>query len=212
MLYFHKTPSFFFRVFPKQTWHLDRLEKNIFLTFDDGPTSFQDEIVSILESYKIKATFFLVGENVEKNPQRLEDLLDRKYPVGNHTFNHLNGWRVPANTYLENIRKCDEILEKYGARTKLFRPPYGKIMPNVNRKLLKAGYQTVMWDVLSGDFDSKLDSTKALNQLSKVTSNGSIIVFHDSEKFKKKTLEILPPFIEMMLDRNQNFRGLEGGS
>ncbi|MCO4291845.1 polysaccharide deacetylase family protein [Solitalea sp. MAHUQ-68] len=182
-----KTPYFIKKLFPSLTWNYPRTEKVLYLTFDDGPipevTPF---VVEQLKKYGAKATFFCIGDNVRKHPEVFELVKKNGHSIGNHTFNHLNGWHTQTNEYLKNIQKCQELTKSY-----LFRPPYGKIRPTQILDL-KKHYKIVMWDVLSGDFDLKLTPEECLENVIKHTENGSIIVFHDSLKAEPRLRHTLP--------------------
>lgn len=185
MLYFTKTPQIIKRIFPKMIWSIPTTEKVIYLTFDDGPTTNITEwVLETLDKYNAKATFFCIGKNIEKHPALFKKILHKGHAVGNHTNNHLNNWKTSKKTYLKDIVQCQETLDKFNTKTntKLFRPPYGKIMPKTARKLHKRGYKIVMWDVLSGDFDQSISKGKCTENVLGNTTSGSVIVFHDSVK------------------------------
>src|SRR5690606_5871370 len=131
----------------------------IFLTFDDGPIPVVTEnIQNLLKSYNIPATFFCVGENIKKNPRIFEKLIEDGHAIGNHTYNHLNGWKTPLDDYMENVLKCEELTQSL-----LFRPPYSAITPKQIKALQKNNFKIIMWDVITGDFDQKITPEKCLN-------------------------------------------------
>jgi peptidoglycan-N-acetylglucosamine deacetylase len=184
-------------------WQMPGDSKTIYLTFDDGPVAdVTPEILNILDSFGIKATFFCVGENITKNPDIFKMILEKGHTTGNHTFNHLNGWKTHSNKYIENIHKCDQFHE-----TNLFRPPYGRIKPSQILKLKKK-YKIIMWSVLSGDFDLKTSPEKCFENVLHYTKPGSIIVFHDSIKARKKVIYTLPLFLKHFLDQGYSFKTL----
>jgi peptidoglycan/xylan/chitin deacetylase (PgdA/CDA1 family) len=181
-------------------WRMDKNEPAIYLTFDDGPIPELTEwVLDVLKKYDVKATFFCVGDNILKNPHIFERIKQEGHQVGNHTFNHLKGWKVTQSNYLENIEKC-QLLTK----TNLFRPPYGRIKKN-QYKLLAENYKIVFWDVLSYDYDIFMTPKKCLENSIKYTRNGSIIVFHDNIKAQKNLKFVLPHYIEHFLKLNYKF-------
>ncbi len=190
-MYLVKTPDFIQNLFPGFTWRIPNPGKNIFLTFDDGPIpEVTPWVLDLLDEYDAKGTFFCVGDNIKKNPEIFREVKDRGHSVGNHTFNHLNGWATDNVTYLRNIRKADR-----SVKSELFRPPYGRIKPS-QAKFLSRHYRIVMWDVLSGDFDPEISKEQCLQNVIKNTTEGSVIVFHDSLKAEEKLRYVLPKVLE----------------
>lgn len=183
-------------LYPNFVWRKPSDEKKIYLTFDDGPIPEVTEFVlETLEKYRAKATFFCIGDNIGKNPSIFQQILKDGHSVGNHTFNHLRGWATEDVTYLENVVKCQTEIQKNGHRTKLFRPPYGRIKRKQANALLP-DYEIVMWDVLSGDFSQNLSPEIVLKKTIKHTEAGSIILFHDSIKANERMSYALPRFLE----------------
>ena len=178
----------------------------IYLTFDDGPipeaTPF---VMSVLEKYNAKATFFCIGDNIRKHPEIFQKLIEVGHAVGNHTFNHLKGWKTDDEVYLENFRLCDSL-----TRSRLFRPPYGRIKRSQISKLKDGfpGLKIIMWDVLSGDFDLNLSPEKCLRNVLKATEAGSIVVFHDSLKAFERLEYVLPRALEYWNKRGYSFERL----
>jgi peptidoglycan/xylan/chitin deacetylase (PgdA/CDA1 family) len=185
-------PSFLLRkIYPKAIWRIPTKEKKIYLTFDDGPIPVVTPwILDLLKKSEIKATFFCVGENVVKNANIYQRILDEKHALGNHTYNHLNGWNSHSKTYIKNVKKCDEVMH-----SKLFRPPYGRAKKSQIEHLSNQ-YSIIMWDVLSGDYDKNTSPEKCLKNVIKGVRNGSIIVFHDNIKAQKNVEYALPKFID----------------
>ena len=172
----------------------------IWLTFDDGPEpSVTPWVLETLEKYRAKATFFCVGNNAAKHPSIIENILKAGHAVGNHTYNHLNGWQTDTQVYLSDIEKCDSILN-----TPLFRPPYGKIKP-LQLRQLKEKYSIIMWSLITYDFDADLDKEKCLENVLNKTKNGSIVVFHDSLKAKERMQFVLPRMLEYFSKKEYNF-------
>lgn len=207
MSYWVKSKSWMKWLFPKHVWKIDIMEKKVFLTFDDGPTP---EITHwVLEQLKIhnaKATFFCIGNNIKKYPEIVTQILNENHAVGNHTFNHLNGWKTITEEYLKNIEMCQKELEDGSFTTynlqpniyNLFRPPFGKIKPSQSRKLRALGFKIIMWDIISFDFDSEVSKEKCLENVLKNIENGSIIVFHDSDKAWKNLEFVLPKTLQFL--------------
>ena len=188
MFYFIRNP-FVLRQWYKKSllWRIPDVKKEIFLTFDDGPTpELTLHILEILKSYGAKATFFCVGENVQRYPKLFNQILNEGHGVGNHTFNHLNAWETDRSLYLENVEKAAEFIP-----SKLFRPPYGRITPKLIERL-KINYRLVMWTVLSGDFDVDTNAEQCFENATAKTETGDILVFHDNIKAKGNVLDALP--------------------
>ncbi|MFI2742064.1 polysaccharide deacetylase family protein [Zhouia sp. PK063] len=191
-LYLVKTPKLVKKATPSLTWDITTNEKEIYLTFDDGPTpEVTPWVLQQLQKYNAKATFFCIGKNVKTNKTLYEQLLNEGHSVGNHTQNHKNGWKVNTNNYFENVHIAEEVIT-----SNLFRPPYGKITPAITKKLLQRKYKIIMWDVLSADFDSTISKEECLNNVLKNTKKGSIVVFHDSVKAFKKLEFVLPKVLQ----------------
>ena len=204
-LYPIKTPEFIQRLYPDYLWRFSSQEKNIYLTFDDGPTpEVTDFVLEQLKLYNAKATFFCIGKNVKKNPELFSQISKEGHSVGNHTYNHLNGWKISGNTYLSNINVAQK--EIGNQERKLFRPPYGKIRKSQARVLQNKGYQIVMWDVLSGDWDAKLSKENCLQNILGKTTKGSIVVFHDSKKAEKKLKYVLPKVLKHFSKKGYSFK------
>lgn len=185
-------PSYFLKkIYPSAVWRMDSSIKKIYLTFDDGPIPVVTSwVLDTLKAHSVKATFFCVGENIQKHPDIYKRIADENHSTGNHTFNHLNGWNTDTNRYMQNIEKCDQMMN-----TKLFRPPYGKLKSSQIKRIRKH-YTAIMWDVLSGDFDKNTSPEKCLENVKSATRNGSIVVFHDSVKASENLYYTLPRFIE----------------
>jgi peptidoglycan-N-acetylglucosamine deacetylase len=186
-MYLVKTPKLMQALMPSHLWQVDTPNRSIFLTFDDGPIpEVTPWVLDQLAAHNAKATFFCVGENVAKHPVIYERILAEGHAVGNHTYNHLNGWHTDTAPYCHNIRQCAHVV-----KSELFRPPYGRTTAG-QRKYLQRHYRTVMWDVLSGDFDPALTPDDCLRHVMDNTERGSIVVFHDSLKAEEKLRHVLP--------------------
>ena len=186
------------------TWHIPTSEKVLFLTFDDGPIPEATPwVLDTLRTYGAKATFFCVGDNVRKHPAIFHQLLAEGHAVGNHTFNHLKGWKTNTLDYLENVDQCNEIVS-----SPLFRPPYGSLKPSQTR-MLKSRYRIVMWDVLSGDFDPSISPEECLQNVMDNIQPGSIVLFHDSLKAADRMRFALPQVLEKLSEEGWRFERME---
>jgi peptidoglycan/xylan/chitin deacetylase (PgdA/CDA1 family) len=193
-MYLVKSPWWLKMLYPQLVWNKSRLDKTIYLTFDDGPIpKITPWVLEVLKTYQAKATFFCIGDNIEKHPEVFSQLKADGHSIGNHTQNHLKGWAVTDDMYLDNIQQCSKWI-----KSNLFRPPYGRIKRSQIQKLKfkNQKLEIVMWDVLSGDFDTKLSPEKCLQNVLKHTENGSIIVFHDSLKAWERLEYVLPKALE----------------
>jgi peptidoglycan/xylan/chitin deacetylase (PgdA/CDA1 family) len=187
-------------LFPKYVWDIPNHENKVYLTFDDGPTpEITEWVLDQLQLYDAKATFFCIGNNIEKNPEIFQKIINENHAFGNHTFNHLKGWKTDTNEYVENTRRCSlfirekgKVISDKGDTFELFRPPYGKIKTSQSRALRRLGYKIIMWDVLSRDFDRTIAPEECLKNVLKNVETGSIIVFHDSIKAAQNLKYVLP--------------------
>ena len=205
-MYLVKTPRLLKMLYPELTWNGTRGNRNIYLTFDDGPIPIVTPFVlNILQEYNAKATFFCIGDNVAKHPEIFEQVKNAGHAIGNHTYNHLKGWDTKDNAYLQNFLLADEQLN-----TGLFRPPYGRIKKSQIKllKQQKPGLKIIMWDVLSGDFDIHLQPEKCLQNVIKHTKGGAIVVFHDSLKAFERLEYVLPRAMEYWVDKGYQFSSL----
>jgi len=197
-----KIPEIFKTVFPNRTWYIDTDEKVIYLTFDDGPTLvITDWVLDCLKKFKAQATFFCIGKNVEAHPRIYQRILKEKHAVGNHTFNHMNGWKTNNSTYLNDINLAEQHID-----SSLFRPPYGRINREQSKLILGADFKIIMWTVLSKDYNRKVLPQECLKNVIKNVDRGSIIVFHDSEKAFKNMQYTLPRFLDIYSAKGFNFK------
>ena len=207
--YLVKSPTVLKWLFPKRIWSLPNNLNSVYITFDDGPIpEITPWVLDTLSQFKAKATFFCIGDNVQKHPLIYNRLVKEGHATGNHTFNHLNGWKTSTEDYSINCEKFEEILnlvqdDKFSINT-LFRPPYGKITSKQASILQKKGYSICMWDVLSADFDASISEEKCLQNVLKNIQPGSIIVFHDSLKAEKRLKYVLPKVLDYIYTNGLN--------
>lgn len=198
----HHVPAIVPRLFRHFVWHKDRQQPIVYLTFDDGPVpGVTDYVLGELARRDMVATFFMVGDNVSKHPSLAKEVIEAGHSIGNHTFNHLNGSRTRDDVYLQNVKKCQEALaEVIGNEPSIFRPPYGRITKSQHAAVSNE-FEITMWDVLTGDFDPKLDPKTCLGKSMKYTRNGSIVVFHDQEKTKDMLPKVLPNYLDWLSEK-----------
>jgi peptidoglycan/xylan/chitin deacetylase (PgdA/CDA1 family) len=197
------TPVWLQKLFPDILWKVQTEEKILYLTFDDGPVpGVTDEILKILSHYQAHATFFCVGENVEKYPNLFHSIRAEGHSVGNHTYSHKNGYRTSTDEYLKDVRRGFTVTQ-----SRLFRPPYGKLKPSQYR-ILKKDVKICLWDVLAEDYNVAYPTKRICNKIVKQTGGGSIIVLHDSEKCGPRVLEILPFILNYYSGSGYSFKSL----
>ena len=210
--YLTKTPSIIQQIFKNYTWHFSLAKKEIYLTFDDGPTpKITKFVINELQKHNAKATFFCIGKNIENHPKIFREIISEGHSVGNHTQNHFNGWKTEKANYINNVlqvEKTIEFLNLKAFKPNLFRPPYGKIKRKQARKLRDLGYRIIMWDVLSADFDTSITKEKCLENVIKNTTNGSVVVFHDSIKAFEKLKYTLPKVLEYYSEKGFTFKAI----
>ena len=204
-------PARFLRwIYPHAIWRMDSSEKAVYLTFDDGPipeaTPF---VLDVLARFNIRATFFVVGDNVRKHPDIFQQVVDAGHRIGNHTYNHIGGFRWLSWKYLENTQKAEDIIGKYDSRAVhsfLFRPPHGWMRPLQYRAIRRQGYQIIMWDLVTRDYSCRLTADEVLENVKRYARNGSIITFHDSLRSIDKLQKILPSALQWLIDQGYQFR------
>lgn len=204
-----KTPWLVRKAFPAYFWNIPSKEKVIYLTFDDGPTpGITEKVLDILAQYNANATFFCIGKNVVANPIIYKRIINENHAIGNHTYNHLKGWKSDNATYIKDIEKTQEILSSnlQVLNSKLFRPPYGKLKPSQAKALQKLGYKIIMWDVLAGDWDKTISKETVLNNIIKNAENGSFVVLHDSVKASKNLFYALPKALDYFSKKGYRFK------
>ncbi|PRX52217.1 polysaccharide deacetylase family protein [Salegentibacter salegens] len=244
--FFIKYPSILRKLYPNRITRL-KDKKSIYLTFDDGPIpEITPWVLEQLKQYNAKATFFCIGDNIKKNPEVFQQLIQEEHSIGNHTFNHLNGWKTKTEAYVKNVHKTEEIFLEHRKKRKkreegrnyknqpqeskgetqenaklatrnsqpetstqkLFRPPYGKIKNSQATELVKLNYKIVMWDVLSGDFENRISKEKCFKNVIQNASEGSTVVFHDSQKAFKNLQYTLPKVLEYYAEKGFSFKSI----
>ncbi len=210
--YWIKTHWLIKKWFSDFIWDIPNQNNSVYLTFDDGPTpEVTPWVLDVLKRYNIKATFFCIGNNIEKHPDIFRQLLADGHAVGNHTFNHLKGWKTTTDKYIDNFEKCEKEIQKHISEetniltTRLFRPPYGKISPKQAAKVLKMGYEIIMWDILTCDYDAAITKERCLKNATKKVTSGSVIIFHDSVKAFSNLEYALPKAIEIIREKGFRF-------
>lgn len=175
-------------------------KRQVYLTFDDGPCpETTPQLLDILDRNGIKATFFCVGDNVRKYPELFAELIRRGHRVGNHTMHHLKGFRTACQTYVADVEMADSLI---GSR--LLRPPYGRIRLSQLRRL-RSKYTIVFWDVITRDYNRKLSPEFVCGVVRRYARNGSVIVFHDSQKASKNMLAAIQPSIDYLKTEGYTF-------
>lgn len=190
-------PRFIQRLYPERTWAFSRKSNAVYLTFDDGPIpEVTPWVLDELKKHNAKATFFCIGENVQKHPEIFRRITAEGHSVGNHTFNHLKGTKTETPAYIKNVLLAEELIN-----SKLFRPPYGRITSKQARILQEKGFKIVMWDIISYDYDATIAEEKCLQNVLKNIKPGSVIVFHDSLKAEKNLQYVLPKILEFLTEK-----------
>ena len=188
-------------MYPRAHWRMNTSERAVYLTFDDGPIpEVTPWVLEILDKYKIKATFFMVGDNVRKHPEVFKMVVERGHRIGNHTYNHLKGLEQCTQHYISNIERANSYLA-----TDLFRPPHGFMRLNQYRTLSKR-YRIIMWDLVTRDYNSKLTGEQVLEKVKRYVRPGSIITFHDSLRSVRNLHYALPRAREWLLAEGYEFK------
>lgn len=196
-------PGLFTALFHGAVWRMNVTEKVVFLTFDDGPIpEVTPWVLEFLRAEGIRATFFCVGENVYKYPEVYRQILAEGHSVGNHTFNHVQGFRKPDGEYFSNIEKASRFID-----SDLFRPPHG-LMKSTQYRYLKQKFRIIMWDVVSCDYDSRLTPEKVFQNIRRFVRPGSVITFHDSLKAERNMKEVLPKAVRWLKERGYRFEAI----
>lgn len=208
-------PGFIKKIYPRRIWDGPAQGRSLYLTFDDGPVpGVTPWVLEQLKAYHAKATFFCIGENVRQYPEIFRNIIDEGHSIGNHTYNHLNGWKTSTAEYLLNTLKCRQVIhENYKgdmpAAKELFRPPYGKIKSRQARELLERDFRIVMWSTVSMDYDTGISRERCYRIVERNARPGSIIVFHDSHKARPNLENVLPRVLEYFSRLGYQFKALE---
>lgn len=195
-----RSPKFLQKLFPNRVWGISVSGKSVFLTFDDGPNpEITPWVLDFLKEKGISATFFCVGENVQRHPGLYQRLLDEGHQTGNHTMKHLNGMKTDKETYLNSIRETQKYVHSI-----LFRPPYGRMSKRYDKQLSQH-FKIIMWTWLSKDYDNSVPVEKIIDAAYKIVP-GDILVFHDNAKTKGRLKELLPPIIDRLKSEEFDFK------
>jgi peptidoglycan/xylan/chitin deacetylase (PgdA/CDA1 family) len=209
-----KTPIVAKKMFPNYVWDIATNNKELYLTFDDGPTpQITNWTLDTLKQYNAKATFFCIGNNIENHPDIFENIIRDGHTIGNHTQNHIKGWRTKTKGYLSEVKEAQTIINSNienlnSSSLNLFRPPYGQITPKQGKNLLELGYKIIMWDVLSFDWEQDISEEKCLENVISKTKAGSIIVFHDSVKASRNMMYSLPKVLKIFSEKGYVFKAI----
>ncbi len=199
-MFIERPPLLYRMLFPETLWRLPKREKTVYLTFDDGPIpEVTPWVLDTLDHYGVKATFFMVGDNVARNPELLDEVKRRGHRVGNHTMNHVQGAHTTTRAYLHNVFKAHDLIQ-----STLFRPPHG-LLRWAQSKVLRARFTIIMYDLVTRDYSKKLQPEQVLANVKRYARNGSIIVFHDSLKAQRNMQWALPRAIEWLQQQGYNF-------
>jgi len=191
-------------IYPHALWRMDRYDHSVYLTFDDGPIpEVTPWVLEVLARYGVKATFFMVGDNVRKHPEEFRMVKDAGHRLGNHTFHHIGGFRHGTSGYLRDIEEADKLIG-----SDLFRPPHGWMKTAQYRRVRKEGFRIVMWDLVTRDYSKRLNGRDVLRNIRRYARPGSIITFHDSLKSQDKLLYALPRAIEWLQGQGYAFKTL----
>ena len=200
-MFIEQPPLWLRWIYPDALWRVNKGVRAVYLTFDDGPIPVvTPRVLEILEHYKVKATFFMVGDNVRKYPKEFEMVKTAGHRLGNHTYNHIGGLRRGIRSYLNNVKMADSYIH-----SNLVRPPYGW-MKWEQYFFLRRYYQLVMWDVVTRDYNRHLTGEEVFQNVRRYTRNGSIITFHDSVRSEERLWYALPKSIEWLLSQGYVFK------
>ncbi|MCH5347195.1 MAG: polysaccharide deacetylase family protein [Muribaculaceae bacterium] len=196
-MFIEQPPLLYRLLFPEAMWRLKRHRRRVvYLTFDDGPIpEVTPWVLDLLDREEVKATFFLVGQNVERHPELFEEIKRRGHSWGNHTMTHLQGIKVAMSRYIDDIERADNLIH-----SSLFRPPHG-VMRWSQGRAIKRRYNIVMQDVVSRDYSRRLSGEEVFNNICRYTRDGSIIVFHDSLKARENMMYALPRAIRWLKEQ-----------
>ena len=201
----YQLPAWLQRIYPGAIWRGDTTRKVVYLTFDDGPIpDVTPKLLDVLEKEKVHATFFMVADNVTKYPQIYHRVVANGHRIGNHTYHHIKGTKYKLADYIADVKKADVIL----GGTKLFRPPYGRVLPKQLIALRSQGYKIILWDVLTHDYEKSHTAEDLVRIVKRYVRNGSIITFHDSIKSNERMLAAVPMVIRELRNEGYTFETL----
>ena len=199
-MFIEQPPLLYRMLFPEGVWRITKKKKCVYLTFDDGPIpEVTPWVLDTLDHYGVKATFFMVGDNVARNPQLFDEIKRRGHGYGNHTMNHLQGMKTTLADYIHNIDQANELID-----SSLFRPPHG-LMKWSQARAIKERYNIIMYDLVTRDYSRQMNGEEVLANVRRYVRNGSIIVFHDSLKAEKNLRYALPRAIEWLKEQGYEF-------
>jgi len=200
-----RPPLFYRKLFPGSVWRLPAEEPCVYITFDDGPNALTTpRLLRLLDRLAVPATFFCVGDNVRRYPEHYRAILAAGHAVGNHTYHHIRGLRLPASAYMSDVQLAADLIH-----SRLFRPPHGRLTPAQQSALRAAGYQLIMFDVVTRDYNPRLTSNDVVRIATRYARNGSLIVFHDSPKAAPRMFDALPRIVTWLRAAGYRFRRLE---
>jgi peptidoglycan/xylan/chitin deacetylase (PgdA/CDA1 family) len=209
----HRLPKLLQRLLPHTEWRgpVPAGSKPLYLTFDDGPIPVQTPFVlEELARYEARATFFCVGENLERHAEVAQQTLAAGHRLANHTYHHVSGWSLPPAAYVAEVQQCQQVLEALSGTSDsrpLLRPPYGRIT-RAQAAALHATYRLIMWDVLTYDYDATYPAATCLHAALAHTRPGSIVVFHDSHKAQRNLRAVLPQYLAACATQGYSFEVL----
>ena len=188
-----RIPSIMTRLFPSRVWRIPATQKLLYLSFDDGPhPTITPKVLDMLTAHGAKASFFCIGDRVKRFPDIYQRIIDEGHAVGNHSFHHLNGWKTNDDDYGNDVENAAKVID-----SSLFRPPYGRMKGSQARAISAKGLKTIMWTVLSGDYDKKIGPAECAKRVLNNIEPGFIFLFHDSEKAEKNMLIALEKLLEV---------------
>jgi peptidoglycan/xylan/chitin deacetylase (PgdA/CDA1 family) len=179
-------------LFPSRVWRIPTTQKLLYLSFDDGPhPTITPKVLDMLAAHGAKASFFCIGDRVKRFPDIYQRILDEGHAVGNHSFHHLNGWKTNDDAYCTDVEMAAKLID-----SRLFRPPYGRMKGSQASAISREGFKTIMWTVLSGDYDANLSPEECAQRVLGNIKPGFIYLFHDSEKAEKNMFYALEKLLE----------------
>jgi peptidoglycan/xylan/chitin deacetylase (PgdA/CDA1 family) len=206
-MYLIRPPKVYRWLFKKAVFRKNPNEKTVYLTFDDGPhPEATPYVLNVLETHGIKATFFVLGKNVNKHPELFKQLKVEGHGIGNHGMHHPKGWKTATDKYVKDVALGKEI-----TKSNLFRPPYGSLTISQYNRLVQTE-KIVFWDVISGDFDQKINGPTVINNVLKNVRNGSVIVMHDSKKAMNNVMGSMNEIIIELKEKGYSFGVLQGSN